>query len=110
MTEQYRTTKEAAGREVEEAEEEAHQIREEVLQRRESTVGNLAGVEQKVRALQNEYEELCTKCIREQERLNQDVAAALEELIAHKLHIQQTLKKVQESSMGVKEALANHEA
>ena len=110
MTEQYRTTKEAAGQEVEEAEKEAHQIREEVLQRRQSTVGNLAGVEQKVRVLQNEYEELCTKCIREQERLNQDVAAALEELIAHKLHIQQTLKKVQESSMGVKEALANHEA
>ncbi len=106
MTEQYRTTKEAAGREVEDAEKEAGQIREEVLQRRQSTVGNLAGAEQKVRALQGEYEELCTKCVREQERLNQDVAAALEELIAHKLHIQQTLKKVQESSTGVKESLA----
>jgi len=105
MTEQYRTTKEAAGREVEDAEKEAGQIREEVLQRRQSTVGNLAGAEQKVRALQGEYEELCTKCVREQERLNQDVAAALEELIAHKLHIQQTLKKVQESSAVVKESL-----
>jgi kinetochore protein NDC80 len=106
MTEQYRMTKEAAGREVEDAEKEAGQIREEVLQRRQSTVGNLAGAEQKVRALQGEYEELCSKCVLEQERLNQDVAAALEELIAHKLHIQQTLKKVQESSTGVKESLS----
>ena len=106
MTEQYRMTKEAAGREVEDAEKEAGQIREEVLQRRQSTVGNLAGAEQKVRALQREYEELCSKCVLEQERLNQDVAAALEELIAHKLHIQQTLKKVQESSTGVKESLS----
>ena len=106
MTEQYRMTKEAAGREVEDAEKEAGQIREEVLQRRQSTVGNLAGAEQKVRALQGEYEELCSKCVLKQERLNQDVAAALEELIAHKLHIQQTLKKVQESSTGVKESLS----
>lgn len=59
-----------------------------------------------MRALQGEYEELCSKCVLEQERLNQDVAAALEELIAHKLHIQQTLKKVQESSTGVKESLS----
>ena len=46
--------------------------------------------------MRNEYEDMHRSFALETEMVNKELAAALETLITHKLHVQQTLKRIDE--------------
>ena len=54
---------------------------------KETAVKSLAESEAQAQALRTEYEELCVSTALETEMVNKELAAALEALIGHKLHI-----------------------
>ena len=73
-------------------------LRAEVQSLRRATASSLEESEAQSRTLRGEYEELAGACALESEMLNKDLTTALEALIAHKLHIQQTLKRIDEQT------------
>ena len=105
MGDRYKESKDAVDAEVSAKETEAREMHDFVLQRRQSADTSLAQSEAQFRAKQAEYEEVRTECLREEEALNAEVAGGLEALIAHKLHIQQTLKKCHEHVLHAQEEL-----
>lgn len=77
---------------------EIDRIRTDIQSLKETAVRQLEESEQQAHALRSEYDELCVTTTLETEMVNKELAAALEALIGHKLHIQQTLKRIDEQT------------
>ena len=95
---QVKELKESTDNEIASKNAQAERLKSEFDTLRQTTISSYTESEAQTQALRNEYEELCKVCNLETEMVNKELAAALEALIAHKLHIQQTLKRVEEQT------------
>jgi len=107
LEEQTRQLKEQTDADIASKNAEIDQIRADVKTLKETAVKSLADSEAHAHALKVEYEELCVTTTLETEMVNKDLAAALEALIGHKLHIQQTLKRIDEQTKNYVEDVMN---
>ena len=73
-------------------------LEREIQHLRSASVSAAQDSEQRAQALRNEYEDMHRSFALETEMVNKELAAALETLITHKLHVQQTLKRIDEQT------------
>ena len=84
---------------------EIDRIKRDIQSLKEQAVKQLSESEALALSLRSEYDELCVTTTLETEMVNKELAAALEALIGHKLHIQQTLKRIDEQTKNYVEDL-----
>ena len=98
LEEQTKQLKETTDADIASKNAEIQRIKADVHNLKETAVKSLSESETQAHALRTEYEELCVTTTLETEMVNKELAAALEVLIGHKLHIQQTLKRIDEQT------------
>ena len=98
LEEQTKQLKEQTDADLATKNAEIDRIRTDIQSLKETAVRQLEESEQQAHALRSEYDELCVTTTLETEMVNKELAAALEALIGHKLHIQQTLKRIDEQT------------
>jgi kinetochore protein NDC80 len=108
LEERTQQLKESTDAEISSKNAEIEKMKADVQNLKENAVSALSESEANAQALRTEYEELCVSTTLETEMVNKELAAALEALIGHKLHIQQTLKKIDEQTKNyVEDVLAS---
>ena len=105
LEEQTRQLKEQTDEDLAAKNAEIDRIKRDVQALKEEAVKQLSESEALALGLRAEYDELCVTTTLETEMVNKELAAALEALIGHKLHIQQTLKRIDEQTKNYVEDL-----
>ncbi|KAL4420345.1 hypothetical protein ABPG77_006152 [Micractinium sp. CCAP 211/92] len=91
---QYKAAKEALEQDIAAANAQVDQLAAEVAQLRNANGASVLASEERLRALQGQYEDLLGQCELDNATLHRDLSAALEKILNHKLAVQSDLKAV----------------
>ncbi|PRW33702.1 Kinetochore NDC80 [Chlorella sorokiniana] len=89
---QYRAAKEALEQDIAAAQSQVDLLAAEVAQLRNANGASVMASEERLRALQAQYEDLLGQCELDNATLHRDLSAALEKILNHKLQLQADLK------------------
>ncbi|KAI7842998.1 hypothetical protein COHA_003332 [Chlorella ohadii] len=107
---QYRSAKEALDQDIAAAQSQVDQLAAEVAQLRNANGTLVLASEERLRALQAQYEDLLGQCELDNATLHRDLSAALEKILNHKVQLQADLKALCGREAGIMQQLQQEAA